>query len=162
LKLRGFYLEVSKTGQVLAPTDFSNEETLRDVISHVHQIGWQLRLGEHIEGRRQDEQAAGHPPVTDDADTGLLDRTADRADDPEVARILREVREPMREGIPGIPLNNSAYRFNPLGEVNCSSADMPMLHSGWPLTISRLRHAGLRGGDPRAAPSSGRVGPSDG
>lgn len=33
------------------------------MIAHVHQIGWQLRLGEHIEGKRQDEQEQGSPPM---------------------------------------------------------------------------------------------------
>lgn len=45
----------------MAPTDAADEESLRDVIAHVHQIGWQLRLGEHIEGKKQDEQEAGSP-----------------------------------------------------------------------------------------------------
>lgn len=113
LKQRGFYVGLSKTGQVMAPTDVSDEATLHDVISHVHQIGWQLRLGEHIEGKRQDEQQAGRPPIKDD--NTLLKRTIDNTDDPEVARILREVEEHMRRGTPGIPLNNAAYRFNPSG-----------------------------------------------
>ncbi|PKH42158.1 AbiV family abortive infection protein [Nocardioides alpinus] len=114
LKMRGFYVELSKTGEVMAPTDVSDEATLFEVISHVHQIGWQLRLGEHIEGKRQDEQEAGTPPVTDE-DMGLFDRTLDVADDPELTRIMREVEEQMRRGTPGVPLNNAAYRFDPPG-----------------------------------------------
>lgn len=31
----------------------ANADAVRAVIGHVHQIGWQLRLGEHIEGNRQ-------------------------------------------------------------------------------------------------------------
>lgn len=117
LKKRGFYVELSKTGEVMAPTDVSDEGTLFEVTSHVHQIGWQLRLGEHIEGKRQDEQEAGTPPVTDD-DIGLFERTldaTDATDAPELTRIMREVEEQMRRGTPGVPLNNAAYRFNPPG-----------------------------------------------
>lgn len=61
LKQRGFYVDVDKAGDVLAPTGASAREPLIDVISHVHQIGWQLRLGEHIEAKQQAEEARGVP-----------------------------------------------------------------------------------------------------
>jgi len=55
---------------VLAPTDVADEEALRDVIAHVHQIGWQLRLGEHIEGQRHDEKEHGIPRMDSEARSG--------------------------------------------------------------------------------------------
>jgi hypothetical protein len=65
-KQRGFYVELSKTGEVLAPSDVADEAALREVIDRVHQIGWQLRLGEHIEGKKQDETEAGVPAMSED------------------------------------------------------------------------------------------------
>jgi hypothetical protein len=50
-------VDIDEVGGVLAPTDVAARESLLDVISHVHQIGWQLRLGEHIEATRQAEEA---------------------------------------------------------------------------------------------------------
>jgi hypothetical protein len=50
-------VDIDEVGGVLAPTDVADRESLLDVISHVHQIGWQLRLGEHIEATRQAEEA---------------------------------------------------------------------------------------------------------
>jgi AbiV family abortive infection protein len=64
LKQRGFYVDVGDGGQVLTPDDVSDKEWLSDVIRHVHQIGWQLRLGEHIEARGQEQWAETIPPAT--------------------------------------------------------------------------------------------------
>lgn len=74
-KQRGFYVDLGRTGEVLAPTDVANEAALRQVIEHVHQIGWQLRLGEHIEGKRQDDKEAGVPAMTDDDSPGSISVT---------------------------------------------------------------------------------------
>ena len=105
-KQRGFYVEIGKTGDVLAPTDVTDAALLREVIQHVHQIGWQLRLGEHIEGKRQDELERGLPPA-DEETVGLFDRGA----------LLRspELRGVLEKGVPGRNLTNAAYRFNPSG-----------------------------------------------
>jgi hypothetical protein len=111
-KLRGLYVDLDKSGNVRAPTDITDEATLREVIAHVHQIGWQLRLGEHIEGKRQDELDAGSPPLAEE-DLSWFDTCDDSCGD--VADILKELRRSMREGIPGQPLPNAAYRFNPPG-----------------------------------------------
>lgn len=46
-KQRGFYVDLSKTWAGVARTDVADQEALRDVIARVHQIGWQLRPGEH-------------------------------------------------------------------------------------------------------------------
>lgn len=46
-------------------TGVSDRESLIDVIGHLHQIGWQLRFGEHIEARQQAEESRGGPPLTE-------------------------------------------------------------------------------------------------
>lgn len=103
-KQRGFYVDLSKSGDVLAPTDAVDEEALRDVIAHVHQIGWQLRLGEHIEGRQQDDKERGIPPM----DPAQMEWIAARPGDGAMQRL----QEIMTRGVPGQVLNNAAYRFN--------------------------------------------------
>jgi AbiV family abortive infection protein len=105
-KQRGFYVDLSKTGAVMAPTDVADEESLRDVVTHVHQIGWQLRLGEHIEGKRQDEKEQGSPPMDPEA-LEWLKRPG--------ARTPGWLVDSMGNGTPGKPLPNAAYRFNPPG-----------------------------------------------
>ncbi|HEY3546152.1 MAG TPA: AbiV family abortive infection protein [Propionicimonas sp.] len=120
-KQRGFYVELGRTGEVMTPEDVADEAALREVIARVNQIGWQLRLGEHLEGKRQDEQEAGVPPASDD-DFAWFDQLGE-ADDGDGGgdgggddRDFRaELRQSMREGIPGEPLPNAAYRFNPSG-----------------------------------------------
>ncbi|HEY5183060.1 MAG TPA: AbiV family abortive infection protein [Dermatophilaceae bacterium] len=100
LKKRGFYVELDRNGKALSPADLADEDSLRAVLSYVHQIGWQLRLGEHIEGKQQDQQEAGSPPC-DPEFWGFVE-------DPEIrAALLTEV--------PGQLLNNAPYRFNPPG-----------------------------------------------
>lgn len=114
LKMRGFYVDLSKTGAVMAPTGVADEESLRDVIAHVHQIGWQLRLGEHIEGKKQDEQEAGVPPATEEGVAWMIGSHWAESP-PEVRQIITDLVESMTEGTPGEPLRNAAYRFNPPG-----------------------------------------------
>lgn len=53
IKQRRFYVDVSERGDPIAPEETANADAVRAVIGHVHQIGWQLRLGEHIEGKQQ-------------------------------------------------------------------------------------------------------------
>ena len=111
-KQRGFYVDLGKTGEVMAPSDVSDDAALREVIAHVHQIGWQLRLGEHIEGKRQDEKAAGLPPLNDDDLAWLAVDESEELDD--VAKEFRaDLQRSLREGVPGESLPNAAYRFNP-------------------------------------------------
>lgn len=108
-KQRGFYVELSKTGDPLVPADIGDEEHLRAVIDRVHQIGWQLRLGEHIEGAKQDERERGvHAQEPDPVVEGLI-----QALPPEMRA---EFERTLREGTPGDPLTNAAYRFNQPGE----------------------------------------------
>ncbi len=106
LKRRGFYVGLDKTGAVLTPGHVADEESLAEVINRVHQIGWQLRSGEHIEGKRQDEQEQGIPPA-DPKILELLELPPD-LDSP----MASELSNALREGTPGTPLNNAAYRFN--------------------------------------------------
>lgn len=103
-KQRGFYVDLANNGDVLAPADIVDEESLADLIRYVHQIGWQLRLGEHIEGKLQDQLEHGSPPL----DAAALE-WLEHSDTPE----LRSIVDGMRKGVPGTPLNNVAYRFNP-------------------------------------------------
>lgn len=108
-KQRGFYVDIGKTGEVMAPSDVADEDALREVIARVHQIGWQLRLGEHIEGKRQDEKEAGMPAISDEE----LDWLPTEDDDEASTEFHAELRRTMKEGIPGETLPNAAYRFNP-------------------------------------------------
>jgi AbiV family abortive infection protein len=107
LKQRGFYVDVDESGNVLAPSSDTHDEGLADVIDHVHQIGWQLRLGEHIEAKRQAEEERGHPPATDQEVEEMRGILA-RVDDEAAARLLAS----MREGVDGRRLNNDAYRLH--------------------------------------------------
>lgn len=111
-KQRGFYVGLSRNGEAMAPTDVADAQSLREIIGQVHQIGWQLRLGEHIEGKRQDEQERSLEPVRPE-DLDWLDA------DPETPAYLRRLGARMRaslaHGLDGRPLSNAAYRFNPPG-----------------------------------------------
>lgn len=111
-KQRGLYVDLGKTGIVMAPPYVADEEALRGVIAHVHQIGWQLRLGEHIEGKRQDEQEAGLAPSTDEEVDWMRSRHWDDVP-PYVRQVLDGMVASIKAGIPGEPLKNAAYRFNP-------------------------------------------------
>ncbi len=111
-KQRGFYVDLGSNGTILSPADVADEEALRDVIAHVHQIGWQIRLGEHIEGKRQDEQVAGMPPATAE-DLAWMKGRAWSDSSPAVQQIISNAVESLKDGTPGEPLNNAEYRFNP-------------------------------------------------
>lgn len=117
LKQRGFYVDIDKKGGVLAPTGVAEEKSVRDVIAHVHQIGWQLRLGEHIEAKRQEEEEQGVPPANEveiEQMRSLFSRVKDLG-------LVEELMDSMRRGRPGIPRNNSAYSIRlsdiPFGNV---------------------------------------------
>ena len=103
-KQRGFYVDLDRIGNPLSPADVRDEEHLRDLISYVHQIGWQLRLGEHIEGKAQAERERAVPP----ADPSELDWLAlPGLDDQMVAKI----RASLLAGKAGGALPNRAYSF---------------------------------------------------
>lgn len=115
-KQRGFYVDVSPEGEPLKPEDAADLDDVRAVVEHVHQIGWQLRLGEHIEGKRQEAQERSVPPATEEEIENR--RRLMRRIDPEMTERLLE---PMREGREGTPINNAAYGFTlssePFGNV---------------------------------------------
>ncbi|MEH3075835.1 MAG: AbiV family abortive infection protein [Quadrisphaera sp.] len=101
LKQRGFYVDLGKTGEAITPRSISGEASFREVIARVHQIGWQLRLGEHIEGVKQFEQERGIPAWDPD-------EPGNEWIPPSVLDYLG----PARPAEPGKMLTNSAYRFN--------------------------------------------------
>jgi len=103
-KQRGFYVDLDRLGNPLSPADVRDEEHLRDLIAYVHQIGWQLRLGEHIEGKAQAEQERAVPPA-DQSELDWLARTS--LDDETVAKI----RASRLAGKPAEALPNRAYSF---------------------------------------------------
>jgi AbiV family abortive infection protein len=108
LKQRGFYVDIDKAGDVLAPTGVSERESLIDVISHVHQIGWQLRLGEHIEAKQQAEESRGVPPRSE----AEIEEMREMFSDVPVVASDEEFYESMRQGREGRKLNNDGYRLH--------------------------------------------------
>lgn len=106
LKQRGFYVDIDRIGNPLEPTGVGDLETVRVVISQVHQIGWQLRLGEHIEAQAQ-EEAARDVPASDEAEIEEM-RAVFRSIDPD---IREAILSSMRDGRQGEKLANDAYRI---------------------------------------------------
>lgn len=106
VKQQGFYVDVDERGELMVPRDAVDPEIVARVVAHVHQIGWQLRLGEHIEGKRQLRLSEGVPGASKDeirAMEALLSRAGSHPD--------RELLDMMREGEPGQPLNSAAYAW---------------------------------------------------
>lgn len=114
-KKRGFYVDLDKAGAIMAPPAAADGDALRKVVANVHQIGRQLRLGEHIEGKQQDEREAGVPPADNEHLAGMASVLRRVGSPPEAKEALSWLVESMKDGIPGKPLSNAAYRFNPLG-----------------------------------------------
>lgn len=105
-KQRGFYVDVTAEGELLTPQDVADPYAVRAVLEHVHQIGWQLRLGEHIEGRRQEDRERTVPPATEARIERMRSLTGHM--DPE---LVEQVLESMREGAEGEEISNAAYGF---------------------------------------------------
>jgi AbiV family abortive infection protein len=124
LKQRGFYVDVSKSGQTMTPAEIKDEPSLRDVIEHVHQIGWQLRLGEHIEAKSQVEWAAAISPVSEAEIEQGRQLYADAGIDRET---IDDLLAAQLEGRPGRVLNNDAYRLHLPGPDSA-----PFAHLGKP------------------------------
>lgn len=113
-KLHGLYVDIGKTGDLLEPATDKDDGDFADVIARVHQIGWQIRLGEHIEGKAQDQREAGVAPSR--KSSLAFHRAANRESvDEQVRETLREIAAWALEGTPGEELNNAEYRFNPPG-----------------------------------------------
>lgn len=106
IKQRGFYVDVTADGDPVTPQDIADADAVRDVVNHVHQIGWQLRLGEHIEGKRQLQRQQDVPPATDEEIEST--RQAMKSVDPEM---VEDLVASMREGTKGEKLNNATYAF---------------------------------------------------
>lgn len=107
LKKRGFYVELDKVGNALTPDGVADEESLADVIRHVHQIGWQLRLGEHIEAQGQEEMALDVPPASEEDIERMRETLSGVLDADQVKTMLNR----MRQGTTGQQVNNDDYRL---------------------------------------------------
>lgn len=107
LKQRGFYVDVTPEGDPITPEDTADAEIVLEVLSHVHQIGWQLRLGEHIEGKRRLQLEQDDPPAANDEIEATL-RLLPQATPEFVERFI----ESLREGTKGVKFNNAAYVFH--------------------------------------------------
>lgn len=107
LKQQGFYVDVSPAGDALSPEHDSDAASLTEVIERVHQIGWQLRLGEHIEATRQDFMGPVSPASDDQIEEMRLS-FGDALD----AQMQNDILDSAREGTPGIVLRNDAYRLH--------------------------------------------------
>lgn len=106
LKQRGFYVDVTDEGNVLSPADLVEVDAMRELIGRVHQIGWQLRLGEHIEAKGQAEMERDTPAASveevEDMRSSLGSLDADMVED-----VLLSMRTPTL----GQKLNNREYRL---------------------------------------------------
>lgn len=115
LKQRGFYVDVTEAGDPITPQEAADAATVREVVGHVHQIGWQLRLDEHIEGKRRLEKERDVPPASAEEIENmraLLARAASR-DDRQIDDAFGErLLASMCEGQRGTLLNNVAYEFD--------------------------------------------------
>lgn len=105
LKQRGFYVDADELEGLLTPEQVADAESLAAVIRHIHQVGWQLRLGEYIEAKGQAQRA---PPATEEHIEWIQGVLSWAEADPEV---IAGMVAGMREGEGGTPLNNDAYRL---------------------------------------------------
>ncbi|TQO19241.1 AbiV family abortive infection protein [Rhodoglobus vestalii] len=140
IKQRGFYVDVTADGDPVTPQEVADADAVRDVISHVHQIGWQLRSGEHIEGKRQLQHEQDVPPATEEEIEGV--RRTMRSVDPEV---VEGFVGSMREGTKGEKLNNRAHAFvlpaspfNTVGQPGYEAQDREL----WALAQEGLENTG--------------------
>jgi len=76
------------------------------LLDRVHQIGWQLRMGEHIEAQRLERAAQDIPPATEEEIEEA--RWGYRNIDPEIAEGIINSK---RRGTKGKKFNNAAYAF---------------------------------------------------
>ena len=108
LKQRGFYVDVDADQGILDPESAADESSLREVIRHVHQIGWQLRLGEHIEAKSQEQFVRAVPPASEEEIArfrGLISKIEGLATDAD------RLCDDLRAGKPAGVLNNDEYRL---------------------------------------------------
>lgn len=105
-KQGGFYVDVSPEGDPITPGSAADPDAVRDAIGHIHQVGWQLRLGEHIEGKRRLQHEEDVPPASEDEIKRM--RRALRGADPQT---VTHILESMRQGRRGGRMNNAEYAF---------------------------------------------------
>lgn len=115
-KQRGFYVDVLSDGTPIVPWDVEDTEAVRAVIGHVHKIGWQLRLGEHIEAKTLEDTTRDVPPATDkeiEEFKAMWERIQPNlpTDVDTRTNSFNEMIEIMREGVKGTELHNAQYAF---------------------------------------------------
>ncbi|MGY2060155.1 AbiV family abortive infection protein [Nocardia gipuzkoensis] len=108
VKQKGFYVDVEE-GVIVSPSDEVDEQGLRDIIGRVHQIGWQLRLGEHIEAKQQAECAESTPPASPENIEAIRKLLMNAMGNDGFDETTLDV---LRHGGPGMTLNNEAYRLH--------------------------------------------------
>ncbi|MGY1874939.1 AbiV family abortive infection protein [Nocardia gipuzkoensis] len=108
VKQKGFYVDVEE-GVIVSPSDEVDEQGLRDIIGRVHQIGWQLRLGEHIEAKQQAECAESTPPASPENIEAIRKLLMNAMGNDGFDETTFDV---LRHGGPGMTLNNEAYRLH--------------------------------------------------
>ncbi|MDH6194593.1 AbiV family abortive infection protein [Mycobacterium frederiksbergense] len=109
LKQRGFYVDVDADKGIQTPESTADEHSLREVIGHVHQIGWQLRLGEHIVAKQQEQSVRAVPPASEE-DIARFRELISGIDGIAASEVNRNCEE-LRAGKPAGVLNNDAYRL---------------------------------------------------
>ncbi|MGB3482462.1 MAG: AbiV family abortive infection protein [Mycobacterium sp.] len=109
LKQRGFYVDVDPDKGIQTPESAVDEHSLREVIGHVHQIGWQLRLGEHIVAKEQEQSVRAVPPASEE-DIARFRKLASGVDGIAASEVERSCDE-LRAGKPAGVLNNDTYRL---------------------------------------------------
>lgn len=109
LKQRGFYVDVDADKGIQTPESAADEHSLREVIGHVHQIGWQLRLGEHIVAKQQEQSVRWVPPASEEDIVGFRELISG-IDGIAASEVDRNCEE-LRGGKPAGVLNNDAYRL---------------------------------------------------
>ncbi|SHS90320.1 AbiV family abortive infection protein [Mycobacteroides abscessus] len=153
LKQRGFYVDVDLREGILVPDADPDPESLRRVIGHVHQIGWQLRLGEHIVAKQQRLGAQAVPPASDSEIERMREILCDADGIDELQ--LEQIIDNMRQGRGPQPLNNDGYRLHLPGSESNPFADLGKRgYEAQTRELQRLaEQIGLNGEPPEDAPS---------
>jgi AbiV family abortive infection protein len=108
-KQAGFYVDVDPaSGAISSPQDHADQEAVAQVLARVHQIGWQLRLGEHIEAKSQaNYQRAALPASEDDVEAARVFWVEAGLPEDEVTALADSMRTGTADA-----LHNDAYRYH--------------------------------------------------
>lgn len=107
LKQRGFYVDVEPQAKAIhSPQDADDADEVQRVLERVHQIGWQLRLGEHIEARRLEDEEERSRPASDE-DLELTRKLLTEAGLPSAD--IDDDLVAMKEGVTYRTVNNRQY-----------------------------------------------------